>query len=60
MRTYRELFRVPEFAPLFITASGRYAASTMSGLALSTIVYTRTGSALLSRRSQMTRLASAR
>jgi MFS family permease len=48
VKTYRELFRVPEFTPLFITASARYAASTMSGLALSTIVFTRTGSPLLS------------
>jgi hypothetical protein len=48
VRTYRELFGVPEFTPLFVTASARYAASTMSGLALSTIVYTRTGSPLLS------------
>ncbi|WP_214416770.1 MFS transporter [Sphaerisporangium fuscum] len=48
MRTYRELFRTPEFTPLFLTASLQVAAQTVSGLALGTLVYTRTGSALLS------------
>jgi MFS family permease len=46
--TYRELFRTPEFAPLFATASTQVAASTVSGLALGTLVYTATGSPLLS------------
>jgi len=48
MRTYRQVFRVAEFSPLFVATSVRTAAATMSGLALSTLVYARTGSALLS------------
>jgi MFS family permease len=48
MRTYRQVFRVAEFTPLFVATSVRTAATTMSGLALSTLVYARTGSALLS------------
>jgi MFS family permease len=48
MRTYRQVFRVAEFTPLFVATSVRTAAATMSGLALSTLVYARTGSALLS------------
>ncbi|QCW79259.1 MFS transporter [Streptomyces sp. S6] len=48
MRTYRELFRTPEFLPLFTTASVQVAAQTTSGLALGTLVYTSTGSPLLS------------
>jgi predicted MFS family arabinose efflux permease len=48
MRTYRELFRVPEFTPLFATAALQVAASTVSGLALGTLVYTATRSPLLS------------
>ncbi|GII55901.1 membrane protein [Planotetraspora thailandica] len=48
MRTYRELFRTPEFTPLFLTVSVQVAASTVSGLALGTAVYTETGSPLLS------------
>lgn len=48
MRTYRELFRTPEFTPLFVTASMSVAASTVSGLALGTLIYTVTGSPLLS------------
>jgi|SRR4051812_42716329 MFS family permease len=48
MRTYRELFRVPEFTPLFATAGLQVAASTVSGLALGTLVYTATRSPLLS------------
>ncbi|WP_182885473.1 MFS transporter [Microbispora sp. H10885] len=34
MRTYRDLFRTPEFTPLFAFSSAQVAASTMSGLAL--------------------------
>jgi len=48
MRTYRQVFSVAEFTPLFVATSVRTAAATMSGLALSTLVYARTGSALLS------------
>lgn len=48
MRTYHELFRTPEFTPLFLTASFLAAAQTVSGLALGTLIYDRTGSPLLS------------
>ncbi|MFF5210498.1 MFS transporter [Streptosporangium sp. NPDC000396] len=48
MRTYHELFRTPEFTPLFLTSAGQVAAQTVSGLALSTLVYTTTSSPLLS------------
>lgn len=46
--TYRGLFRTPEFTPLFMTASTQVAASTVSGLALGTLVYAATRSPLLS------------
>lgn len=48
MRTYRELFAVAEFTPLLVAVSARYAAGTMEGIALGTLVYVRTGSPLLS------------
>jgi len=48
MRTYRELFRAPEFTPLFLTSSVQVAATTITGLALGTLVYAATGSPLLS------------
>ncbi|MEV6652505.1 MFS transporter [Streptomyces sp. NPDC051219] len=48
MRTYQELFRTPEFKPLFLTASLQVAAQTVSGLALGTLIYAATGSPLLS------------
>ena len=48
MRTYGDLFRVPEFTPLFAVCSSQIAASTVSGLALGTLVYTATRSPLLS------------
>src|SRR5215471_11486540 len=48
MRTYRELFAAPEFTPLFLTSSMQVAATTMTGLALGTLVYAATGSPLLS------------
>ncbi|MFB4299210.1 MFS transporter [Actinomadura sp. NTSP31] len=48
MRTYGDLFRTPEFTPLFLTSAGQVAAQTVSGLALGTLVYARTGSPLLS------------
>src|SRR5215469_1864322 len=38
----------PEFTPLFLTASARVAAQTVSGLALATLIYGSTGSPLLS------------
>jgi MFS family permease len=48
MRTYGELFRVPEFTALFVASSAQAAASTVTGLALGTLVYSATGSPLLS------------
>jgi len=48
MRTYRELFRAPEFTPLFLTSSVQVAATTVTGLALGTLVYAATRSPLLS------------
>ena len=48
MRTYSELFRVPEFTALFVASSAQVAASTVTGLALATLVYAKTGSPLLS------------
>ncbi|SCL27891.1 Predicted arabinose efflux permease, MFS family [Micromonospora pallida] len=47
MRTYGQLFRTPEFTPLFLSACLQTAAGTASALALSTLVYARTGSPLL-------------
>ncbi|MET9509613.1 MFS transporter [Streptomyces flavidovirens] len=47
MRTYRDLFRVPEFTPLFLTSAAQVAAQTVSGLALGTLIHTATGSPLL-------------
>ena len=38
VRTYRELFRAPEFIPLFLASSVQVAALTMSSLALSTLI----------------------
>jgi predicted MFS family arabinose efflux permease len=48
MRTYRDLFATPEFGPLFAAGSVQVAASTVSGLALGTLVFAATGSPLLS------------
>ncbi|MFI6816310.1 MFS transporter [Nonomuraea sp. NPDC050328] len=48
MRTYRELLAVKEFAPLFAVSSAQVAGSTVSGLALGVLVYSATGSPLLS------------
>lgn len=48
MRTYREVFRTPEFTPFFLTSSVQVAAQTVSGLALGTLIYGATGSPLLS------------
>ncbi|MBO3744627.1 MFS transporter [Streptosporangiaceae bacterium NEAU-GS5] len=47
METYAALFRTKEFTPLFVTASAQVAASTVSGLALGSLVYAGTGSPLL-------------
>ncbi|GGX33496.1 MFS transporter [Streptomyces lomondensis] len=48
MRSYRELFRTPEFTPFFLAASAQTVARTMAGLALGTLVYRETESPLLS------------
>jgi predicted MFS family arabinose efflux permease len=48
MRTYRELFRTPEFAPLFGASCAQVAATTLARLSLATLVYARTDSPLLS------------
>ncbi|GAA2742759.1 MFS transporter [Kitasatospora cinereorecta] len=48
MRTYQELFRAPEFAPFFLTWSVQTAAQTVAGPALAALVYSATGSPLLS------------
>ncbi|MFG3015123.1 MFS transporter [Streptomyces cinerochromogenes] len=48
MRSYRELFRTSEFAPLFLASAGQTTAQTVSGLALGVLVYQQTDSALLS------------
>ncbi|MFC8919600.1 MFS transporter [Streptomyces sp. NPDC057116] len=48
MRTYRELFRTPEFTPLFCASTAQVAAQTVAGLALGTLVHRATGSPLLS------------
>ncbi|MEV0094299.1 MFS transporter [Streptomyces sp. NPDC050738] len=48
MRSYQDLFRTPEFTPLFVTVSLTGAAQTVGGIALGVLVYERTGSPLLS------------
>ncbi|MFE6410506.1 MFS transporter [Streptomyces sp. NPDC057837] len=48
MRSYRHLFRTPEFTPFFLAASAQTVAQTMGGLALGILVYRQTGSPLLS------------
>jgi predicted MFS family arabinose efflux permease len=48
VHTYRELFRTPEFTPFFLASSVQVAAQTMSSLALGTLIYSATGSPLLS------------
>ena len=47
MRTYRELFQTPEFTPLFASSAVQVAATTLSGLALGTLVFAATRSPLL-------------
>ena len=48
MPTYRDLLQAPEFRPIFLTSAVQVAAQTVSGLALGTLIYLATGSALLS------------
>jgi predicted MFS family arabinose efflux permease len=48
MRSYRQLFRTPEFTPFLLSFTAHGAAETISGLALATLVYRATGSPLLS------------
>ncbi len=48
MRSYRELFRTPEYTPFFLSFAAQNAALTISGLALATLVYRATASPLLS------------
>ncbi|MER5553821.1 MFS transporter [Streptomyces sp. NPDC002793] len=47
MRTYQEVFRTPEFTPLFASFASHVAAQTVSGTAVGTLVYGATGSPLL-------------
>lgn len=44
MRSYRELFRTPEYTPFFFSFAAQNAALTISGLALATLVYKATAS----------------
>ncbi|GHH43380.1 MFS transporter [Lentzea cavernae] len=48
MRTYRDLFGVREFTPFFVSSALQVAGTTVSGLALGTMVYSATNSPLLS------------
>ncbi|MFJ6086279.1 MFS transporter [Streptomyces sp. NPDC092369] len=48
MRSYRELFRTPEYTPFFSAFTAQGAALTIGGLALATMVYRATDSPLLS------------
>lgn len=48
MRSYRELFRTPEFTPFFLSFAAFNAALTIGGLSLATLVYRATESPLLS------------
>ncbi|MFF7858713.1 MFS transporter [Streptomyces sp. NPDC007904] len=48
MRSYRDLFRTPEFTPLFLVSSAQTMGQTMSGLAVAMLVYRQTASPLLS------------
>jgi MFS family permease len=48
MRTYRELFGITEFRVLFTTTSLNVAAGSVASLAIGTLVYSETGSPLLS------------
>ncbi|MFF7330916.1 MFS transporter [Streptomyces sp. NPDC008150] len=44
---YRDLFRTPEFTPLFLSSCASVAGQTVGGLALGTLVFRTTGSPLL-------------
>jgi MFS family permease len=48
MRSYQQLFRTPEFTPLFVSSALHSAGSTVGGLAIGTLVYAATESPLLS------------
>lgn len=48
MRSYRSLFRTPEFTPFLLSFAAFAAAQTIGGLALATLVYRATGSPFLS------------
>ncbi|MFE3637475.1 MFS transporter [Streptomyces sp. NPDC059168] len=48
MRSYRTLFRTPEFTPFLLSFAGSAAAQTVGALALGTLVFRATGSPLLS------------
>lgn len=48
MRSYRTLFRTPEFTPFLLSFAAHAAAQTIGGLALGTLVFRATGSPLLS------------
>ncbi|MFI7501336.1 MFS transporter [Streptomyces sp. NPDC049687] len=48
MPSYRQLFRTPEFTPLFLSSAAHTGAQTVAGLALGTLVYRATDSPLLS------------
>ncbi|MBZ9639761.1 MFS transporter [Streptomyces sp. PSKA30] len=47
MRSYRDLFRTPEFTPFFLSFTFHAAAQTIGGLALGTLVFRATDSPLL-------------
>ncbi|MFI8946526.1 MFS transporter [Streptomyces sp. NPDC053750] len=48
MRSYRSLFRTPEFTPFLLSFAAFAAAQTIGGLALGTLVFRATGSPFLS------------
>lgn len=48
MRSYRTLFRTPEFTPFLLSFAAFAAAQTIGGLALGTLVFRATGSPFLS------------
>jgi MFS family permease len=48
MRSYRTLFRTPEFTPFLLSFAAFAAAQTIGGLALATLVFRATGSPFLS------------
>ncbi|MET7903698.1 MFS transporter [Streptomyces sp. NPDC005336] len=48
MRSYRSLFRTPEFTPFLLSFASFAAAETIGGLALGTLVFRATGSPFLS------------